>query len=639
MTKLTHMRLLLGSMGLLVGMTGPLGACGSALEGPAPRLDASPGDGDGTLDATLDAAEVEDVEDGDGRDDLLPNGDVPDPDLDSGSDPDARAEVDATGPLDTADGTDPGDVPPADAASNPCEGLADDSPCDDGNLCTLGDRCLDGRCLPIEALRCDDGNPCTDDTCRPDLGCVALANLALCDDGDPCTANDRCLAGACRPGAFACDDLNPCTRDTCAPDGTCAHVPDDSLPCEDGSACTGGDFCADGFCIGGLVDGCASSSPCIASRCADDGLTCRVDLLDGLGCDDGSVCTVGDQCLGGICRPGTPLDCGWDTECGVFRCDRVVGCILESTFQAGKVCSDDDRCTTGDKCDGNGRCIPETLAECDDNNPCTQDSCDATWGCQHTSLSSGACNDQSLCTTNDTCQFGQCRGTAIACNDFSACTVDSCDPLTGCQFLPIICDDGNPCTEDSCDPDTGCIHVPRSGPCDDQLTCTTGDTCLGGVCTGIVACDDGDPCTVDLCDADEGCLAIERIPCPVGLLRVSAVGLDGAAGGGPGFGQWVALRNDGELAFVLDGWSIVGRACDCEAPISRVTVQPGATVYGLRASDPVPTPGELANGGPTSAGGFAFTYGSPGDSTFFESGDLLELVDETGAVVSTFLVP
>jgi hypothetical protein len=547
---------------------------------------------------------------------------------------DADAGLDATeAPSDTAD------VKPGG-----CDDAPDGTPCDDGSACTLGDRCEGGHCAPIEALGCDDDNDCTDDTCLAATGCVHLPNLATCDDGDPCSGGvvgDRCAMGLCRPGPPTCDDDNPCTRDRCEA-GTCTHVADDDLPCNDASSCTRGDFCADGVCIGGLADGCAEDDVCVASRCADDGLTCRVDLLDGVTCDDDDACTKNDQCRGGLCRSGTAVDCGFDTECGVFRCDRDTGCILETAFAEGKSCSDSDACTLGDLCDGRGACVATMEAPCDDENPCTSDSCSATWGCSHSWLS-GSCDDGNVCTTSDQCITGVCRGAALPCDDRNACTRDSCDPLAGCEFLPFACDDGNPCTVDMCNPDLGCLATPREGPCEDGLACTTGDTCIAGACRpGGVTCDDGDPCTIDHCDAEEGCANFTRAACPAGLVFIDAVGASGA-GGGAGLGQWVAMRHDGEPGdpeFALGGWLVVGRACDCEAALGDATLRPGAKVFALRASSPAPADAQIAPGGPTSSDAFDLLFGHPDDGFFLDpTGDVLELVDETGAVIDRLAIP
>ena len=603
-----------------------LPACGSEVTGQGPAQGDVPLDGgseveteaDVELDAAPEALEVADDTAADTAADGAPEVD----DVSAGDAVDAEPDV-----ADTAgDGAAPG----------PCDGLAEGAPCDDGNGCTLGDRCVDGLCQPESPLACDDGNVCTDDTCDPRTGCVQLANLAACDDADPCTQGDRCSVGRCRPGAPTCDDGNPCTRDACAPDGGCTNTADDSLTCEDASACTSGDSCAGGVCVSGLGDGCAEADPCVSRLCAADGLSCQVALLDGIGCDDGDACTVADRCQGGLCRAGSALACPWDSECAAFRCDKLLGCQLDTTYQVGKSCSDDDRCTLGETCDGAGVCKPVEPAACDDDNPCTEDSCDATWGCEHSWLYV-PCDDRSACTTSDACQYGQCRGTAIPCDDQDACTIDSCDPLVGCQRLPLVCDDDNPCTTDSCDRATGCRFTARSGACDDGLACTVLESCVGGRCVaGATTCDDDDPCTADVCDAEEGCVNAPLLPCPVGALTIALVGANASANG---VGQWVAIANESDATFDLDGYAIRAERCDCEALINGTALVGDETVFGLHASSPAPQPGELAPGGPTSADAFDFVFGSAGDGFHIDaSGDRVELVGPGGEVVDAFTV-
>lgn len=46
-----------------------------------------------------------------------------------------------------------------------------------------------------------------------------------------------------------------------------------------------------------------------------------------------------------------------------------------------------------------------------------------------------------------------------SCNDNDPCTVDTCDPVAGCIFTPTNCDDGNVCTVDSCAPVAGPSQV------------------------------------------------------------------------------------------------------------------------------------------------------------------------------------
>jgi alpha-tubulin suppressor-like RCC1 family protein len=135
------------------------------------------------------------------------------------------------------------------------------------------------------------------------------------------------------------------------------------------------------------------------------------------------------------------------------------------------VCGADEQCDTGEGCLV-GKCSP------------------ATGRCVYTAFAAGSsCSDGLLCTSQDTCSAGQCKGTATACDDGDACTNDACSSATGkCVATPKAgssCDDGKPCTKDSCDPATGCKHQLIAGcdwPCQTPDQCTTGSSCTLGQC-------------------------------------------------------------------------------------------------------------------------------------------------------------
>lgn len=79
--------------------------------------------------------------------------------------------------------------------------------------------------------------------------------------------------------------------------------------------------------------------------------------------------------------------------------------------------------------------------DCDDDNGCTDDSCDPASGCVR-AFNSAPCDDGNLCTTADTCSGGSCvGGPPLNCNDGLNCTVDSCDPVAGCSSLANACVD------------------------------------------------------------------------------------------------------------------------------------------------------------------------------------------------------
>jgi hypothetical protein len=102
-------------------------------------------------------------------------------------------------------------------------------------------------------------------------------------------------------------------------------------------------------------------------------------------------------------------------------------------------------------------------------------------------------------------------GTVADCDDGNPCTVDSCTD-GACTYAATACDDGDPCDgAERCAPGAGCVAgVPVR--CDDGNPCNGTETCAAGV--GCIAgsplvCDDGDPCTADDCDPVLGCRATD----------------------------------------------------------------------------------------------------------------------------------
>ena len=440
------------------------------------------------------------------------------------------------------------------------------TPCDDGDLCTGPGTCDAGGCSATVATDCDDGNPCTNDGCGA-AGCNHTPLDAPCDDGSACTAGDACKGGACLPGAAtACDDGNPCTTDGCDAKAGCTFDAN-TLGCDDGDACTEADACNGGSCKGKpLGDGaCDDGNPCTQDSCDSAGgkgcshvaLTASADTP--APCSDSNVCTEGDACSDGACKPGKALNCDDGNPCTSDGCDAVGGCAsvaLTSSATAPAPCDDGNPCTTGDAC-SNGGCNPGPALGCSDGNPCTDDTCAPVdpgdggkpGGCVHTA-NAAPCDDGNICTVADGCKGGVCLpGASTACNDGNPCTNDSCDPSgqaagntsgkAGClhvdNALPcgdgdpctggdacsggtcqsgatVSCDDGNPCTDDSCDPTgkapgnasgkAGCVHAANIAGCNDGNICTEGDSCSGGVCQpgAAKACDDGNACTTDSCD-------------------------------------------------------------------------------------------------------------------------------------------
>ncbi len=424
--------------------------------------------------------------------------------------------------------------------SGQCQHPSKPGACDDGNACTSSDSCDNGVCKG-EGVVCDDKNPCTVDSCDPILGCVAkAASGAACSDGNICTSGDACQDGACLPGApTTCDDGNLCTTDSCDSKSGCV-LNNNALQCSDGDACTLGDTCKGGLCVGNSKTPCSDGNPCTDDSCdANQGCLFSNNVA---ACSDNNACTLGDSCQGGSCQPGSAKACDDKNPCTNDSCDPKDGCQVQANSQP---CSDANVCTEGDVCVG-GTCQSGQAKNCDDGNPCTTDVCDSGKGCTMISNSEN-CTDNNVCSEGDQCQGGKCQaGKVKNCDDGNPCTDDACDPVSGCTHgnnaapcndksvctngdncsgsacVPgpsISCDDGNPCTDDSCDAIKGCQHINNTALCTDNNTCTTGDSCKEGVCTpsGASQCDDGNPCTTETCDVQKGCQSANNTaPCSDG---------------------------------------------------------------------------------------------------------------------------
>jgi hypothetical protein len=147
----------------------------------------------------------------------------------------------------------------------------------------------------------------------------------------------------------------------------------------------------------------------------------------------------------------------------IFSCDSgnpvVVQCD-EGLAEVDGQCFDDCGVLNGD----GSSCLCDSM-NCDDNNVCTNDSCDPIQGCVHT-YNSNSCDDGDVCTLGDVCNEGSCA---------SGSTIN--------------CDDSNPCSEDSCDSVAGCTYNYTSNNglvCDDGDACTSDDVCNEGSCSGVV---------------------------------------------------------------------------------------------------------------------------------------------------------
>jgi hypothetical protein len=245
-------------------------------------------------------------------------------------------------------------------------------------------------------------------------------------------------------------------------------------------------------------------------------------------CNDGNPCNGTETCntTTGRCQPGTPLCPASTNVCnGTPTCDPTTGTCGPGTPLN---CNDNNPCTA-DSCDPILGCINDAAplygTPCSTNNSCQQNGVCTNGTCLGTPVANGtACNDNNMCTgtgpggTGDTCTGGVCSGPAVNCSDGNACNgMETCNPATGCAAgTPLNCNDNNPCTADSCNPATGCVNdpTPMNGTaCNDQSACTNPDTCTNGVCTGPAVVCPGDACTPGVCVPATGCAVGSPINC------------------------------------------------------------------------------------------------------------------------------
>ena len=484
--------------------------------------------GAGDVDAQEDAADGErdtliatEVDASDGASDgELPEVGLPDATSETADSGDSESDMDATGPLCTAES---------------CAVL-------DG-VCTLG--------------------VCTE------TGCISEARVGSCDDGNPCTSSDKCTGETCGGTAAVCDDGLACTADRCDPGaGGCVADAvgcdcDSDEDCADATLCDGSERCVNQECVEGTAVVCSpSSDPCLVATCAPVTGICGLVPAPGTpSCNDGKFCTQNDRCADGVCN-GAQIGCDDFLDCSIDGCTEVAGgcfhdksqceCLQDSDCQDGTLCNGGETCLLGD-------CMPGDPVECPETpDPCTTRLCQAATGlCSIEGLSGGSCDDAKVCTDGDVCQNGLCKGQSLTCAqpdwcksyqcfepagcdvaldscecdiDADCIDVDRCDGTQRCidhacvEQNPVTCPaSANPCKDNICKPATGACELANKDNttvCDDGLQCTLNDKCSNGTCGGTAKiCDDGIACSLDSCSASTGQCVFNTTSC--GCLNAS----------------------------------------------------------------------------------------------------------------------
>ncbi len=442
-------------------------------------LDATGGDGDADTSAVADA-----LEGGDVGADSSPVADGADDDgatADSATADGATADG-ATADGATADSADGGDTGPTDDAVGGPDAAADADEADGAATPDTADTAAGGDvgevpdgtkdatadvggvglggglgapCVTHEDCVEVPSKACWQSLCEPGSKTCTLApqpGNAPCDDENPCTNTDTCGGGICIGMAVVCNDGNACTLDDCGADG-CVFQPKVI-----GAACVGGICLAGGIC---KAQGNCNSDPlicndgdeCSHDYCVGSGVCSYQALMDNSPCDDGNPCTPAsyDKCFGGSCtNPKNICGCLQDADCILFDdgdlCNGGTACVATPTGKQCKPVIPPKVCPSvpGAPCleqvcqPETGACKPKPGAPCDDENPCTVDSCKGSLGCTHDDAPSGtACSDGDACTASDSCQKGTCTaGLKTVCDDGDLCTGDECGPA-GCLFPPL----------------------------------------------------------------------------------------------------------------------------------------------------------------------------------------------------------
>jgi hypothetical protein len=289
-------------------------------------------------------------------------------------------------------------------------------------------------------------------SCRPEVdgherACVRQSQFGVCQGLEVCLGQDGWSAcTAHEPRAEVCDGLdNNCdgSIDEHLTPRPCTSLPNEIGVCQGTERCMG-----------------TSGWVCDARQAS-------VEICDGLDNDcngvvDDGLCFDGNPCTFDVCDPETG-GCSYPPRAGA--------------------CDDGDACTTNTIC-VNGTC-QGTPVTCNDNNPCTADSCDRVLGCVHTPITGGGCQTGNFCTA-DYCQSGACvTGPAESCGTSTTCRQVGCNPATGCTTTPLTgnpCSNGDPCTVND---------VCSNGNCIDGQNYCAGRSCdncqgdfltLGGIC-------------------------------------------------------------------------------------------------------------------------------------------------------------
>jgi hypothetical protein len=318
-----------------------------------------------------------------------------------------------------------------DPESDPsCLHVPDNPTCDDNDPCTV-DICDASVGCRYEPNTCDDGNIKTCDQCIAGVGCQYVDLSSNCTAFATCNDNVPIYDAQCN--FVDCQFMPVFEGSSCLPffPDTCKSYTCQSGFCNQTGSAPDGISCSS---FGGIIAG-----PCVElSKSCQSGTCLQTKKPDGILCNTSCSDTNTEVCSDGACIPAIdgnsqPIPLCLDITYDPCNLTETICAVINGFATCGYItgdCADFNNCTN-DSCDINtAMCqyIPITPeANCDDGNVCTDDeaSCDQLGGvvCTHT-----------FDASNDTvCQgaFGPCLAQGNDCNDNDACTIDSCNAGTG----------------------------------------------------------------------------------------------------------------------------------------------------------------------------------------------------------------
>ena len=283
---------------------------------------------------------------------------------------------------------------------------------------------------------------CGSSEAPPPVAKQDTSDAALPSDATVVAGPDATVAA---DGAVVCRAPGcPCTQhSTC--DTACAERRDGSqlcaTPCAASKDCPYGEVCE--LVAGAKV--CVDATLTLCDPC-DNQNDCKAPGAPGAACvawpDGGGRCSV--KCLSSTdCPPEFACEEVSTTSGATTKqCMPTAGaCACSPRAVQKKLSSTCSVTNSAGKCQGKRTCGPGGISPCDGPEPKAE-----------------LCNG-----VDDNCNNATDDG--ASCDDQNPCSNDTCLGKAGCDHSDAIeaCDDDNPCTVDTCTKETGCVHTDQPG--------------------------------------------------------------------------------------------------------------------------------------------------------------------------------